>query len=207
MDMSKDDQLAVRDAGREALRRQLQLARRQLDVSVQIDASKSVVDVIPEIIRELTKNHEPGVVAGYVAIDGEIDPEPALDHLRTNGWRVVLPVCGANVSMEFCPFEPGDPTKKNHLGIHEPVSAPVEIQMIDVVVVPGVGFGRDGSRIGHGAGYYDRFFARCFAAQHDPIRLGLAHDVQIVDLPAPESWDVAMHTVISPSEVFRIRNS
>ena len=122
------------------------------------------------------------------------------------GWTVVLPVCGPDLSMEFCPLLPGDATNKNQFGIDEPMSEPVDLATIDVVIVPGVGFGRDGSRIGHGVGYYDRFFARCSSVQHDPLRVGLAHDLQVVGLPPAESWDVAMHTLVTPSEVFRIRH-
>jgi len=33
---------------------------------------------------------------------------------------------------------------------------------LDLVVVPGVAFDRDLNRIGHGKGYYDNFFQRCF---------------------------------------------
>ena len=106
--------------------------------------------------------------------------------------------------MTFAPWAPEDPLVKNRYGIPEPTSAPVAVGAIDVVLVPGVGFGRDGSRIGHGVGYYDRFFAKCFANDHDPFRLGLAHDGQIVDLPPSESWDVEMHLVISPSHVISV---
>jgi len=33
---------------------------------------------------------------------------------------------------------------------------------LDLIVVPGVAFDREMNRIGHGKGYYDHFFQRCF---------------------------------------------
>ena len=103
--------------------------------------------------------------------------------------------------MDFSPWVPGEPLEPNRYGIGEPHDNPVPIGSIDVVLVPGVGFDRAGARIGHGVGFYDRFFARCFAADHDPRRVALAHDLQIVQLPDPEAWDVPMHTLITPSQV------
>ena len=33
---------------------------------------------------------------------------------------------------------------------------------LDLIIVPGVAFDQDMNRIGHGKGYYDHFFQRCF---------------------------------------------
>lgn len=112
-----------------------------------------------------------------------------------------MPVCGADASMEFCPWTPGDQLTLNKYGIGEPEFAPVPIESIDVVIVPGVGFDENGSRIGHGVGYYDRFFARCASIDHAPLRLAIAHDLQVVDLPPPEAWDVPMHRILTPTKV------
>lgn len=147
-----------------------------------------------------------GSVATYLATGGELDLRSSIDALITNGYVILLPVCGAEFSMEFCPWVPGDPLEPGPYGILEPRTTPVEIVSIDAVLVPGVGFATDGSRLGHGAGYYDRFFARCFATSHSPRRLGIAHDLQVGPLPAPEPWDVAVHEIITPSKVIHVSN-
>lgn len=189
---------------REELRLLLRRQRVLISAAAQSAASAGIIESVVETSSHLRARSDPGVVAGYVSTGGEIDAMPVLDALRSAGWQTVLPVCGADGQMDFCPWEPGDSLTENRYGIGEPSSSPVAPERIDVVLVPGVGFGRDGSRIGHGVGYYDRYFAKCFATNHDPIRLGVAHDLQIVDLPTPESWDVAMHAVITPSETILI---
>ena len=143
-------------------------------------------------------------MAGYLAYGGELDLRPALAVLAERGFEIVLPVCGPDATITFCPWKPGDTMTEGRYGIEEPQTDAVAIESIRTVLVPGVGFAADGSRIGHGVGYYDRFFARCFAVGHDPRRLGIAHDLQVVDLPEPEPWDVAMHEIITPTKVIHV---
>jgi 5-formyltetrahydrofolate cyclo-ligase len=64
-------------------------------------------------------------------------------------------------------------------GVREPATGmPVPINLIDLVIVPGLGFTPTGYRIGRGMGFYDRFLA-----QPDFIGLscGLAFDEQVID--------------------------
>ena len=117
------------------------------------------------------------------------------------GWRVVLPVCGENGWMDFCPWKPGEALTTNRFGIPEPTTTPAALEQIDVVIVPAVAFDRHGNRLGHGVGFYDRFFARCSQQSLYPYRLGIGHSFQIVELPAPEPWDIPVQSVVSPAEV------
>ena len=189
---------------REALRLRLRAARDNLSASEQISAAEAIVDpVLSEIARNVPERPA-RVVAGHLATQGELDVRPTLRALAQSGWTVVLPVCGPKVTMHFAPWIPEDKLAANRYGIPEPTTDPVPAADIDVVIVPGVGFDVDGSRIGHGAGYYDRFFAGCFSGGHDPFRIGVAHDLQIVKLPKPEPWDVGMHSVITPSGVISV---
>jgi 5-formyltetrahydrofolate cyclo-ligase len=67
-------------------------------------------------------------------------------------------------------------------GVREPIAGkPIPVDLIDLVVVPGLGFTSTGYRIGRGMGFYDRFLA-----QSDFIgtSCGLAYEEQIVaELP------------------------
>lgn len=185
---------------RTSLRRRLIDQRLSLSGDVQAVAALAIIEPTMAAVSLASSRR----VAAYLSHRGEIDLSPTLTLLIERGFEVVLPVCRPESSLDFCPWHPGDDLAEGPFGIGEPRTPPVDITSIGAVLVPGVGFSADGSRIGHGAGYYDRFFARCFAVDHDPVRVGVAHDLQVVDLPPPESWDVAMHQIITPAKVFHV---
>jgi 5-formyltetrahydrofolate cyclo-ligase len=174
--------------------------RRELSEAQQDAASQMVAGRVTELLGAATS----GTVAGYVAHGGELDPLPALMMLHSQGWSIVLPVCGADAQMDFCPWSPGDQLAPNRYGIGEPTTAPVPVSDITVVLVPGVGFDARGARIGHGVGYYDRFFAKAADLGATPQRVALAHDLQLVELPEPEEWDVPMQLILTPSRVISV---
>ena len=74
------------------------------------------------------------------------------------------------------------------------------VERIDLFVVPGLGFTRDGKRLGRGGGYYD---ATLKAAAERSRRVGLAFSEQIVaDIPITPD-DVLMDLVVTETETHR----
>jgi 5-formyltetrahydrofolate cyclo-ligase len=64
-------------------------------------------------------------------------------------------------------------------GIREPIAGnPMPADLIDLVIVPGLGFTNTGYRIGRGMGFYDRFLAQ---AEFLGLSCGLAFGEQVVD--------------------------
>ena len=64
---------------------------------------------------------------------------------------------------------------------------------IDLVIVPGVAFDRDGNRLGRGKGYYDRLLPRIPSA----YKVGICFPFQIVEEVPAEPFDIRMDEIIT----------
>ena len=123
----------------------------------------------------------------YVAIPGEVETRPILSQALSDGKRVVVPVVrGSNKRLVAA--EITDPDKdlalKGPFGIPQPRNLSqrqVPLKKLDLILVPGVAFDKEGRRLGRGGGYFDRFLSR--TAPSVP-HVGLAFRFQVVkDLP------------------------
>ena len=93
---------------------------------------------------------------------GEVDTRLLIGALRAQGVAVVLPVVTSYdpdaPRMEHRRYAGSATMKTNRWGIPEPAETDrVSPSDLDVVIVPALGAGRNGHRIGHGSGYYDAF--------------------------------------------------
>ncbi len=79
-------------------------------------------------------------------------------------------------------------------GILEPrIDAPtIDNSLLDVVIVPGSVFDKNGYRTGYGGGYYDRFLEST-----DALKVGVCFDFQLVDDVFPEEHDKKMDFIIT----------
>ena len=78
----------------------------------------------------------------------------------------------------------------------QPHCPTVEVAALDIILVPGLAFTRDGKRLGRGGGYYDRLLA------HPHCRaqcIAVAFDVQIVEHITTEFHDQHIHQIITES--------
>jgi 5-formyltetrahydrofolate cyclo-ligase len=73
---------------------------------------------------------------------------------------------------------------------------------LDLVVVPGVGFSRDGARMGSGQGYYDRLLER---VRPDCPLVGLCYECQLFDELVVSPHDVFMDKVVTEASVYQGR--
>ncbi len=90
-------------------------------------------------------------------------------------------------------------------GIQEPHSdlPPVDPGQLDLILVPGVAFGRQGERLGMGAGFYDRFLPRIPNA----LRVVLAFDFQLLEELDQQPWDQPVDWIITETDEVRNENS
>ena len=111
------------------------------------------------------------VVFAYWPLEAkrEVDLRPLLLALYGHGVRVGLPVVeGAGKPMRHRLFSGTEQLRQGHWGIMEP-QGPLCSDPPDAVLVPAFGAGRNRHRIGHGAGFYDRFLATVQATTICPV--------------------------------------
>lgn len=109
-------------------------------------------------LAEVLARLEPQCLGLYWAIRSEFNAVVALreDPLCTT-WPWALPYTRRTPrEMTFRAWDRTPPPLRDECGIPASDGAPV---LPDVVLVPCVGFTRDGFRLGYGGGYFDRFMA------------------------------------------------
>ena len=155
---------------------------------------------------------------------GEIDTDPALRHAMEHNKKIYVPEVGKDfelADMELVQVIMDEDNNKindrqvlfhenwprNKWGIPEPPpSMPIVTAKpgdIDVLVVPGLAFDRQGDRLGQGKGYYDRFIERMCSDKNEnpPFLVAVGLQAQVVDENIPvATYDRRMDMVLLPDE-------
>ena len=130
----------------------------------------------------------------YVGVGPEPNTRPLIERALLDGKTVALPrvyghgIMRAHKIGSLLELVPGA------LGILEPTenSPVIPPNHIDLIVVPGLAFSRDGRRLGHGGGYYDRFLAACPA-----FIVGLCRERLLMDDLPVEAHDIPVRCLIT----------
>lgn len=143
-------------------------------------------------------------IAAYWPIRGEADIRPAMHALAHSGREILLPRVDEHKRgrMSFAAWDPDQGAEKtNRYGIPEPTdAASVAPSSLDMVLTPLLAFCAIGGRLGAGAGYYDRAFARSQRSSQNrrhPLLIGIAYGFQQVDSLPMEPWDVPLDGIMT----------
>jgi 5-formyltetrahydrofolate cyclo-ligase len=88
-------------------------------------------------------------------------------------------------------------------GILEPsIKEPhIDPNELDLIVVPGVAFDKQGGRVGYGAGFYDRYFNKISKDNIERIiKLALAYEFQTLDKVPMNDQDIPVDCIITENE-------
>ena len=134
----------------------------------------------------------------YVSYGSETDTHLIIEKLLESGKNVAVPRCLENGIMEFIYIKSLDELSAGAFGIPEPSGNSRAVITEDAVcIVPAYSFTEDGTRLGYGGGYYDRYLS-----EHPQCRtMAVCHDLQIVDdLPA-EEHDIRPDAIVSEEQI------
>lgn len=151
-------------------------------------------------------------VALYFSYGHEADVAPLMRAARQHGCVIYLPVITdfhRNL-MSFVRYDAGTRLRLNAYGILEPLHRAADVRpvrQLDVVFAPLIAFDLKGSRLGSGAGFYDRALRNLRAGRiwRRPQLIGIAYSFQRISALEARAWDVPLDLVITETSVHRIR--
>jgi 5-formyltetrahydrofolate cyclo-ligase len=174
---------------KKTLRRQLQAEREGL-----IDRHQRSMH-LQEVLRVWLLGRQDMAIGAYWPIKGEFDALPALfrwaeaDSKRCMG----LPVVDKQTKrLSFQMWFPGCEMEDDAYGIPKPKGTPTFVPTL--LLVPCVGYGPGGVRLGYGGGFYDRTLA---TLQPRPTTVGLAYSQGFLPWLQAEPHDVPLDTVLT----------
>jgi 5-formyltetrahydrofolate cyclo-ligase len=129
-------------------------------------------------------------IMSYQSFENEVDTSFLHQILKKEEKRLLLPRI-ENRNILAIPILETTAMVKNLFGIWEPLGAPY-CGKIDVILVPGLVFDRQGNRIGFGKGYYDQFLKK----HPESLKIALVYPFQILDHIPVEPHDESV-TVLS----------
>lgn len=184
--------------GKAELRSAMRAERKRLTLKQQTRDAQAVY----EYIRAFEPYRRARCVMGYMACRGELSLEPVLSDVLAGGRALALPRCEAGNTLTARRVQALSKLRTGAFGLPEPDEGDeiVPNGAIGVVFVPGTAFGMDGTRIGQGGGYYDRFLADTRA-----LRVGVCHDFARFKSVPSDAHDQRMDYLITPSGIFACR--
>ena len=181
---------------RDALRKNLIQARQALT-----DRLERAVE-LQNALRVWLVGRPERSIGAYWPIKGEFDPLPAL-YRWTEGApdqierRIGLPVADrATKSLRFHVWYPGCPTELDAYDIPKPKDT--EEFVPEILVVPCLGFGPGGVRLGYGGGFFDRTLA---SLTPRPVTVGVSFTHGFLPLLRAGPQDLPLDTMLTEDGV------
>jgi 5-formyltetrahydrofolate cyclo-ligase len=182
-----------------------QKVRRQRQALSPAELTQSADLLLKQYIQHLDhRDHKH--IALYIEHDNEIGTKPLLRHLQQQNCKIYLPKISKSTdnNMQFCLFNQQSSLTNNRYGIPEPdIDQVMNVNNLDLILMPLTAFDHRGNRIGMGGGYYDRALSKL--TNHQTKVVGLAYDFQEIDHCPIESFDQPIKMIITPTRMIDFR--
>ncbi|MDR0941383.1 MAG: 5-formyltetrahydrofolate cyclo-ligase [Bacteroidales bacterium] len=144
-------------------------------------------------IEQLPEFQSAHTVLAFWSLPDEVDTHDFIEKWAGDK-RMLLPVI-VGKELRIKQYESSGTLVQASYNISEPTGDFfTNYDEIDVIIVPGVAFDKQGNRLGRGKGYYDKLLP-----QLSGTKIGVCFPCQLVERIVPDRWDVQMDKILTVS--------
>jgi 5-formyltetrahydrofolate cyclo-ligase len=170
-----------------------QVLRQRKDAMIPEDRLSKSHRICRHLMKLIGKGE---TVMVFTSKEKEVNTRPLILALFEAGNPVVVPIIvKEDVSLRLSYLRDLSALVPSTFGVPEPIGSeiPAAAEEIGTIVLPMLGFDRNGGRIGYGAGYYDRFLSKNPGLK----KIGIAFACQEFEgLPVDEN-DIRMDFIVT----------
>lgn len=178
------------------LRAKARLAEMKSTEKNQFDLS------IQQQLTDFLQKQKVGSIGFYYPMMSEPDLSPlwAKDHplMQSGDLQVCFPRTDGQ-NLRFYSSKSFAGWSKSSLGVFEPDpknAQEVSVSQIEIFLVPGLAFDKQGHRLGRGRGFYDRMLDQSLA-----LKVGVAYSCQLFEMVPVEAFDQKMDVLITENKI------
>lgn len=175
--------------------------RREISDEEVKELSRRVFLNVKKYLFDIEK--EKADLFAYFPCNHETDTREFLGGYLSENKRTALPRVGSDgYSMDFYYIHSMEDIEAGYKGIFEPKKDCVKADSSQsgIILVPGVGFDRQGNRVGYGKGFYDRYLGK----HQFQKMIGIGFEFQIFDRIEYEENDIRLDAVITEKQIYEI---
>lgn len=171
--------------------------RDNLDINQRLNRSNTVIDnLLNTPDYENSKN-----IFVFVSTDEEIYTHDFIKYSIFNDKNIYIPYVDSEKKIMYATklnnFSDLELGYYNILSVNENELNIIDPSELDLIIVPGLIFGRNLYRIGYGGGYYDKYLSQDI----NGISIGVCFDFQVVDYVEGDSYDVPVDKIVTENEI------
>jgi len=168
---------------------------KNITASLSEEYKKEAGKVIAEKVISLPLFKESKTLFIYVSTANEPDTFSIIKEAWQHGKEVYVPKCFSSGQMQAVKLNSFDELSPNSFGIPEPeTSDETAPDNFDMAIIPCISAWTDGSRLGHGGGYYDRFLEK-----HETKKVCICFEKLLSSQIPMEKYDIYMDCVVTES--------
>ncbi len=156
--------------------------------------------LVCEKILELSEYKRAKKILSFMNFGSEIEIEILNNMIIESQRELFLPRIEKDGELSIVKFD--FKFKRGQFGIREPIGEEY-LGALDLIIVPGLAFDREGNRIGYGKGYYDRLFSKYLNVK----KIAPIFEFQLFSEIPTEIHDVKIDIIITKNEVLKLKRS